>query len=377
MEQVTNSILGMLTVANPAQADRSAAVKSKAEDDFQTLLDKHSGETKGAENRKDPKEPSAKGEEKTQEAPKAEKPAKEGDDAEQTEDVAVQAQAMWAAMSVMNPPVVQAEPEQEPQLVDGAAEMVMAVAEEPAQQAAVQTAPQEQAQAGDAELFARQTGVQAADKQVSNTELKPEVELEPEVKAEAVQTQVTETPGDSEDIEVKTELTENTAEPVFHEVESAPIKVGEAKPTEETAQAKPVENQVAEPVIQALGNGESRVQISLTPENLGTVRVELIHTGDGALRVVLSADNAETRGLLEKNAAGLQSLLAKNDHEIVEVQVERQQESQQNGGYNRQQEENGREQQSGEQHRENRGQHSSQDFLQQLRLGLVPVEEVS
>lgn len=377
MEQVTNSILSMLAVTNTAQSDRTASVKSKAEDDFQTLLDKHSGETKATENRRDPKEPSAKGDEKAQDTAKTEKPVQEGDEAEQTEDVAVQAQAMWAAMSVMNPPVVQAEPEQEPQAADSAAEVIMAVAEETVQQAPVQAAPQEQVQAGDAEMFTQQTDSQEADVQVSNTDVKPEVEFKPEVKAEAVQAEAAEAPKDGEDVEVKVELTENTAQPVFHEVESAPIKVGEAKPMDETAQAKPVEHQVAEPIVQALANGESKVQISLTPENLGTVKVELIHSSDGALRVVLSADNAETRGLLEKNAAGLQSLLAKNDHEIVEVQVERQQESQQNSGYNQQQNENGREQGSGQQHHENREQHHSQDFLQQLRLGLVPTEEVS
>lgn len=377
MEQITNSILGMLAVTNASQADRSASVKSKVEDDFQALLDKHSSEAKGTENRKDSKEPSAKGDEKTQDTAKAEKPVKEGENPEQTEDPAVQAQAMWAAMSVMNPPVVQAELEQEVQTADGTVEIVMAVAEDTVQQAPVETVNQEQAQAGGTEMFAQQTQVQAEPEQESAVEVKPEAEFKPEVKAESVHMQAVETTGDGEEAEVKVELTENTAQPIFHEVESAPIKVGEAKPLDETAQAKPVEHQVAEPIIQALGNGESRIQISLTPENLGNVRVELIHSNDGTLRVVLSADNAETRGLLEKNAAGLQSLLAKNDHEIVEVQVERQQESQQNGGYNQQQNENGREQQNGGQHRENHDRHQSQDFLQQLRLGLVPTEEVS
>ena len=74
MEQITNSILGMLGVANASQADRTTAVKSKAEDDFQTLLDKHSGEAKPAESRKEVKDTAARGDEKSQDTAKAEKP---------------------------------------------------------------------------------------------------------------------------------------------------------------------------------------------------------------------------------------------------------------------------------------------------------------
>ena len=60
-------------------------------------------------------------------------------------------------------------------------------------------------------------------------------------------------------------------------------------------------DQVAEPLMKALEKGDSRVEISLTPETLGNVRVEITRSQDGSLHVALSADTAQTRSLLEKH----------------------------------------------------------------------------
>ena len=164
-----------------------------------------------------------------------------------------------------------------------------------------------------------------------------------------------------------------TETPVFGEVQEVPVKVGEAPVTAEEQvmeTAKPVETQVREKLTQALDRGETRVEIQLEPENLGRVRVELTRGQDGLLHVALRAENSQTQTLLEKDASGLQALLMRNTQQEVQVEVSPQQESQ------RQDFEDGRQhgqQQDPQQQKQERKQNGL-DFLQQLRLGLIPLD---
>ena len=118
------------------------------------------------------------------------------------------------------------------------------------------------------------------------------------------------------------------------------------------------------------------VRIQLTPEHLGSVTVEISQSADGILRVALSAHSAETRGLLERHSGDLQGMLSSRGQE-VQVDVQRQPESQQ--GQNQQHQNydghNGHAQ-DGQERRQQRREHTGpQDFMQQLRLGLIPGEE--
>ena len=149
------------------------------------------------------------------------------------------------------------------------------------------------------------------------------------------------------------------------------VEVVDAEQADEADVVKQVDNQL----IQAMQKGESMVRIQLNPERLGSVTVEITRSAEGILHVALSAHSAETRGLLERHAGDLQGMLSSRGQE-VQVDVQRQQESQQ--GQNQQHQNydghNGHAQ-DGQERRQQRREHTStQDFMQQLRLGLIPAD---
>ena len=155
---------------------------------------------------------------------------------------------------------------------------------------------------------------------------------------------------------------------VFEDVKAVPVKVGEAPKAPETEE--PVEKQIAPKLTEALRNGETRVELQLTPENLGKVTVEMTWSKDGGLVVQLHAENRSTQELLGKNTAGLEQLLGREAQQEVRVEVPRQEESQRQDLYEQQQERHQRRQQEQRQ----RQQAGGEDFLQQLRLGLIPLD---
>ncbi len=158
---------------------------------------------------------------------------------------------------------------------------------------------------------------------------------------------------------------------LFHDVEAAPIKVGETY-TEQPVDEANVVGQVDAQLAQALQTGETMVRIQLTPENLGEVTVEITQSSDGALRIALSAHNDSTRGLLERHASDLQGMLASRTNQNVEVNVQRQAESQQNQNQQHNYDgHNGHAQDGQERRRQQREHTSPEDFMQQLRLGLI------
>ncbi len=177
----------------------------------------------------------------------------------------------------------------------------------------------------------------------------------------------------TEDTEAETEEMPVEA-PLFEHVKAAPIKVAEAPGKPVDVQANDASQQIADKLDIPLQAGESRAVISLTPENLGHVTVEITRAGDGSLSVVLSASTSKAASLLEHHSTGLQQLLAANNDAEVRIEVRGGQEDQPQymdpNGRNGQQQSQQQHQQ--QQHRE---EHQVQDFIQQLRLGLVSFEE--
>lgn len=157
--------------------------------------------------------------------------------------------------------------------------------------------------------------------------------------------------------------------PVFEDVKAVPVKVGEAPKTEEANE--PMEKQIGPKVTEALRNGETRVELQLTPENLGKVTVEMTWSQDGGLVVQLHAENRETQNLLSKNTMGLEALLGREVQQEVRVEVPRQEESQRQDLYEQQQHQQRQQQQERRQSRHT----DSEAFMQQLRLGLIPMDE--
>lgn len=217
------------------------------------------------------------------------------------------------------------------------------------------------------EQFGREVQ-QAAEKVKSQDEPQVKPQVKPQDKPQ-VEPQVQQ----EETGEIKVEYGEAKPEPVFHDVKAAPIKVSDTAQVRETEETPDVDRQLDNRLTQALLQGETRVELQLTPEHLGAVKVEITRTAEGTVHVSLSAQNGQTRSLLEKHASDLQNTLGARTQDQVRVEVNKQEESQRrdqnpyeghNGQGQRQQE-----------HRRQRQTHSGEDFLQQLRLGLIPVEE--
>lgn len=174
----------------------------------------------------------------------------------------------------------------------------------------------------------------------------------------------------------RTEVRQDAAQgeaPLFPELEHTPVKVGQA-PVLDTQQPE-LEQRLAGQLAQAARGGEERVTIRLAPERLGTVVVELTRSEDGALHVVLHASTDKAADLLGGHAAGLGSLLQADRQAPVQVEVQRQQEHQQDQRQGYQDPGNGGRdgrQPDGQEGR--RRQDSGRDFLQRLRLGLIPAD---
>lgn len=209
--------------------------------------------------------------------------------------------------------------------------------------------------------------VEQFDREVQQAAEKVKPQVKPQAEPQVQQQQ-------EETGEITVEYGEVKPEPVFHDVEAAPIKVSDTAQVRETEETPDVDRQLDSRLTQALLQGETRVELQLTPEHLGAVKVEITRTAEGTLHVSLSTQNGQTRTLLEKHASDLQNSLGARTQDQVRVEVNKQEESQRRD-QNPYEGHNGQGQQQQEHRRRQRQTHSGEDFLQQLRLGLIPVEE--
>jgi flagellar hook-length control protein FliK len=230
-------------------------------------------------------------------------------------------------------------------------------AEEPvAQQPETQTA-EEQAQPADT-VTVTQTVPQAQQTEQPETQTGQQEESLPSDLVEDDDTTVT-----------VTDAGADTAQPVFHDVAENMVKVGETASTEESQQAEDVNQQVAQQVTEGISQGETTVEVKLSPSSLGNVTVEVTAQEDGTMHIALSAENSHTKVLLEQHTASLQALVSSQTQRPVQVEVSQRQQQEQSTL--QQDGQNGR---SGyQQQQQKQQQQSSEDFLQKLRLGLVPL----
>lgn len=159
-------------------------------------------------------------------------------------------------------------------------------------------------------------------------------------------------------------------QPLFREVETVPVKVGEATPTIDV-NAPDMEKQLADTIQANLNNVGDKVQIQLQPENLGHITIELAQHG-GKLGLVIYADNAKTTSLLAQHAGNLGALLEDRTGQTVHIQVQQQEPEQpQYDGHNQQ----NRQQQEQQSHPQ-QSKAEQDSFLGQLRLGLYQLDTV-
>ena len=198
---------------------------------------------------------------------------------------------------------------------------------------------------------------EAAPEQQAETMEKPRQELPEEVEAVEAET----------DEEPKAEAAE-VEQPVFHEVHSTPVKVGETYETVDTE--KPDMEQKLTDIIQAaVQNGAEKVEIRLAPQNLGSLTIEMTKDVNGVLQVVLHAVNPKTENLLNQHMNGLQAALRGYSQDEVRIEVQRGDESQDQ--HFRQADPDGRGNQQRQQQQErHEEEHTGDAFMQKLRLGL-------
>lgn len=162
--------------------------------------------------------------------------------------------------------------------------------------------------------------------------------------------------------------------PLFKDVQTVPIKVAETDTVSVKSDIITPELQVDARVLEAVQNGESRVEIQLNPASLGHVTVEIFQQENGALRVVMEAASLHTQKLLEKHMPHLQTLLADHGQRTVEVEFQQRPEGQQADNQQNFQERQGGGRGQGQQQEHKRQDQKSHDFMHQLRLGLVPMQ---
>ena len=371
MNMVTD-ILYQMQMLNMATLPAQPAAKPEGDRDFQTLLEQ---KQQGDQEIHGQQKPAQKEPEQAQPEQGAQQ---EGpvDTAEQLKQLA----SLQAALVLPQIQLVQPQPSQQ-----GVAEVIAPLlAEEPASPLqTVATEPQ-----APAVPVMEQAGPEGA-AETMPTASQPAVDQSPmqaaavpvENQSQPVQSQTAEQSPAQEQpaaevmpAQVKGRQAEEGAaapEPVFEDVKATPIKVGETVHTEE---GQNVATQLADQVEAALQKGERRIEIQLTPENLGTITVELTQGADATLHVAIRAANENAANLLERHTAGLERALLQSSQGPVQVEVQRQQEAQPDQQQLLDQNGQGQNQNSQQQRQQRQHQENSPDFLQQLRLGLVGLD---
>lgn len=390
MEQLQNALLGMLQ-ATLQQVPGVGGKNESGGDEFQKLLER-------AQNPQDVEQPEPA---KKPQTPDKEEPAKAEDTQEkpaqqpeepvknqQAQDAAEQERMLMAAMQAMQAPVVE-NFESSEMPAEGELLTLTPVNLEVNEDATVVTLlengePEAMTMAEAGELLG-ETQVQPEAvaeepvlvQNVPQGEVQTQEEAPVEEMVEAVQVETgapQEESEDTADLDLSGE-----AQPLFRDVEAAPIKVGDAPAPESTRQPAPVGEQVAGALNQALAQGETKVELQLTPENLGKVTIELRFGQTGNLECILmAAEKKDTLELLSKNLPDMMRAFGQRYGEEVRVEIQQPQESQQEQQqrqYDGRNGHGGQPQDEEERHRRQPRSENPEDFLHQLRLGLIDTDE--
>lgn len=156
--------------------------------------------------------------------------------------------------------------------------------------------------------------------------------------------------------------------PLFQTTEHIPVKVGDAPPLD--TKSATFDTQLGRQISQALNRGEQTLSIRLAPANLGTVVVEMTRAPDGALSVLLHASSKTAANMLQDRSSELSGLLRNSTGSPVYVEV---QQPQDRPLFQEQQQGNAR-QNSQQQQQQSPSRQQTEDFLEQLRLGITDLE---
>ena len=223
--------------------------------------------------------------------------------------------------------------------------------------------------------------VQEAEKPVQQAERPVEVTEQVEVETEEQTTDTGELKAvrpeeEAQEEETQGEAAEMNSTPVFHDVKAAPVKVAEHYEPVDT-QAPEMDDKLAVSILNAVQNGVERMQIQLTPANLGAITIDLTRNADGALEVVIHAATGKAEGVLNQHLDGLNAALQSHgNNQPVHVEVQRSQEGQEQHMFQHADPDGrGNQQQERQQEKRQESEGSGEDFLQKLRLGLIGLDD--
>lgn len=376
--QVNSLFQGMFGIGVPgaAQSGVQMGTAEEASQQFEDMLVEHSKQNQTEKKPAAKKEDPATGEKPQQAEDGKQEPAGEEEEGMEVAAALVTSQPV-VFFDVVNAQEPTAAMEAVVPMEDAAAIEAPAVQETaiaPVQEQQVEQAPQQVGQApvqqpeGFQEEGQQVPDVQQAapDAQEAPAEAAPGKESAPEATTARMEAPPEEKPDDTQVQDVEVE-----ARPVFQRETAAPVKVGESyeplAPEEPQAPQK-----LADDVMQMLSVGENRVEIALNPANLGKMTIEVTRMQDGALHVVLGAVGQKATALLKENSEQLHTLLAAANQNDVRIEVRQQEPPQEQGQFMNPDE--GGKQQPQQQHKPQQ-QAESEDFVQQLRLGLTEKEE--
>lgn len=378
MEQLINTMLANTQIPQGAPAAKKGE-SSAQKDGFQKLLEQKQG-SDAPQAAKQPEK--AETPQKTQEAQNTDKP-QETETPVQTapkSEKELEEQMALAAMAMLQNPVVPVEQAMTPEVqAEAVADEIAPLAAEivltpetqelvPETEQPVLEAPAEE---GEAQTVDQAVQMEELPQTIEAPEAARETEGRTvEVQVEAGEARDTETADTEENPEVQGAETEA---PVFEDVKAVPVKVGEAPKAAETAETENIGNQIGPKLVEITSvtgeSGGQSVTINLDPANLGKLQIEVGLSKDGTLYVHVNAENSRTQNLLSRNSESLAAILGKYTQQEVQVEVPRQEESQRQDLYEQQQEHHQQRQQE-----QRRKQEHGEDFLQQLRLGLIPLD---
>lgn len=173
-----------------------------------------------------------------------------------------------------------------------------------------------------------------------------------------------------QDVEVTVDqMPQDVQQPLFQETESMPVKVGDAPVLDTTVQPEEFDAQLNKVINDAVQQNMQHIELKLNPANLGSVVVELSRSPEGMLHVVLHADNQNAAKLLSEHSANLGLMLQNSNGTQVRVEVSQAEQNQQPW---QQPDQNGGQQQ--QQQQQPRQQRNTEDFLHQIRLGLLSMD---
>lgn len=165
------------------------------------------------------------------------------------------------------------------------------------------------------------------------------------------------------------------SQPVFRDAETAPVKVGEAQRTVDT-QEPDMDGKLAAAIRQATEEGAQRLELKLSPANLGSITIEMTRDVSGALQIVLHAATGRAESLLTAHLDGLHAALQNyGQGQQVHVEVQRGQESQEQHMFQQADPDGQGQHHQRQQQKREETPERSEDFLQRLRLGLISLDE--